>query len=310
MAAIMRFHHHSSWLAGSVADLPTPFNQHGEIDAKAFARLCERQLEAGAPALVVAETAGEASTLSLAEQEYLIRTAVEVVHGRARIIAGAGSNSTSHAIELARLAEAAGADAVMSVVPYYNKPMQDGIAAHFQAIALSTGLPIVLHDVPSRTIRELADDTLSRVAERRQFIGLRDGSGDVTRPMRLAGRLRGGFRLMSGDDATALAYVAAGGNGSISMVANVTPDLCRAIHSSLSQGRPQTARDLQRRLTALQACLGKESPAALKYALSLLGLMRPAMRLPLAELDEPSKAAVARALMEVADEDLLGAAEA
>jgi len=298
------------WLAGCIPDLPTPFDDDGEIDAKAFARLCERQIETGAGALVVGETAGETSTLSGAEQELLIRTAVDVAHGRAKVIAGAGSNSTSHAIELARRAEAAGADAVMSVVPYYNKPMQEGIAAHFQAIALSTALPIVLHDVPSRTLRELADDTLLRLAERRQFVGLRDGTGDVTRPLRLSGRLRSGFRLMSGDDATALAFASAGGDGSISMVANVTPDLCRAIHSSLRQGRLQTARYLQRRLGALQASLGKESPAALKYALSLLGLMRPTMRLPLVELDEPSKAAVASALIEVADEDLLGAAEA
>jgi 4-hydroxy-tetrahydrodipicolinate synthase len=307
---IMTSQNPPSWLAGCIPDLPTPFGEDGEIDRTAFTRLCTRQIEAGAPALVAGETAGEASTLSAAEQEFLIRAAVEIAHGRARVIAGAGSNSTSQAIELARRAEAAGADAVICVVPYYNKPMQEGIAAHFQAVALSTGLPIVLHDVPSRTIRELADETLLRLAERRQFIGLRDGTGDVTRPLRLSGRLPSGFRLMSGDDATALAYVAAGGDGAISMIANVTPDLCRAIHSSLRQGRLQTTRYLQRRLTALQACLAKESPAALKYALSLLGLMRPAMRLPLVELDEPTKAAVARALMDVADEDLLGAAEA
>jgi 4-hydroxy-tetrahydrodipicolinate synthase len=307
---IMTSQNPPSWLAGCIPDLPTPFGEDGEIDRTAFTRLCMHQIEAGAPTLVVGETAGEASTLSAAEQEFLIRAAVEIAHGRARVIAGAGSNSTSQAIELARRAEAAGADAVICVVPYYNKPMQEGIAAHFQAVALSTGLPIVLHDVPSRTIRELADETLLRLAERRQFIGLRDGTGDVTRPLRLSGRLPSGFRLMSGDDATALAYVAAGGDGAISMIANVTPDLCRAIHSSLRQGRLQTTRYLQRRLTALQACLAKESPAALKYALSLLGLMRPAMRLPLVELDEPTKAAVARALMDVADEDLLGAAEA
>jgi 4-hydroxy-tetrahydrodipicolinate synthase len=307
---IMTSQNPPSWLAGCIPDLPTPFGEDGEIDRTAFTRLCMRQIEAGAPTLVAGETAGEASTLSAAEQEFLIRAAVEIAHGRARVIAGAGSNSTSQAIELARRAEAAGADAVICVVPYYNKPMQEGIAAHFQAVALSTGLPIVLHDVPSRTIRELADETLLRLAERRQFIGLRDGTGDVTRPLRLSGRLPSGFRLMSGDDATALAYVAAGGNGAISMIANVTPDLCRAIHSSLRQGRLQTTRYLQRRLTALQACLAKESPAALKYALSLLGLMRPAMRLPLVELDEPTKAAVARALTDVADEDLLGAAEA
>jgi len=305
---IMTSSDHLSWLSGCIPDLPTPFDEDGGIDAKAFARLCARQIEAGVPTLVVGETAGEAATLSATEQELLIRTALDIAHGRAKVIAGTGANSTSRAIELARLAEAAGADAVMSVVPYYNKPMQEGIAAHFQAIALSTALPIVLHDVPSRTVRELADDTLLRLAERRQFIGLRDGTGDVTRPQRLSARLRSGFRLLSGDEATALAFVGAGGDGSISMVANITPDLCRAVHSNLRQGRLQTARYLER-LGALQACL-KESPAALKYALSLLGLMRPTMRLPLVELDEPSKAAVANALMEVADEDLLGTAEA
>ncbi|WP_024518275.1 4-hydroxy-tetrahydrodipicolinate synthase [Bradyrhizobium sp. Tv2a-2] len=297
-------------LAGCIPDLPTPFDEDGEIDDEAFARLCARQIAAGAPALVVGETAGEASTLSAAEDERLIRTAVAVSDGRVHVIAGAGSNSTGQAIELARRAEAAGADAVMSVVPYYNKPMQEGIAAHFQAIALSTGLPIILHDVPSRTVRELADDTLLRLAERRQFIGLRDGTSDVTRPLRLSGRLPDSFRLLSGDDATALAYVAAGGDGSISAVCNVTPDLCHIIHSSLKQGRMQTARYLQRRLGALQTCLGKESPAALKYALSLLGVIRPTMRLPLVELDEPSKAAVASALADMDDEELPAAADA
>lgn len=299
-----------AWLAGCIPDIPTPFDENGEIDRKAFARLCLRQIEAGASALLVGETAGEASTLSAIEHDHLIRTAIDVAQGRARIIAGAGSNSTSHAIALTRLAEAAGADAVMSVVPYYNKPMQEGIAAHFQAIALSTGLPIVLHDVPTRTIRELADDTLLRLAERRQFAGLRDGTGDVTRPVRLSTRLPDGFRLLSGDDATAFAYVAAGGDGSISMISNIAPDLCRAIYSHVRQGRLQTARYLQRPLDALQASLGKESPAAMKYALSLLGLMRPTMRLPLVEPCEPLKAAVAGALMDLPDEHLLGAARA
>jgi 4-hydroxy-tetrahydrodipicolinate synthase len=297
-------------LAGCIPDLPTPFDEDGNIDGEAFARLCARQIVAGAPALVVGETAGEAATLSAAEEERLIRTAVAVADGRVQVIAGAGSNSTGQAIELARRAEAAGADAVMSVVPYYNRPMQEGIAAHFQAIALSTGLPIILHDVPSRTVRELADDTLLRLAERRQFIGLRDGTSDITRPLRLSARLPDSFRLLSGDDATALAYVAAGGDGSISAVSNVTPDLCCIIHSSLKQGRIQTARYLQRRLGGLVACLGRESPGALKYALSLLGVIRPTMRLPLVELDEPSKAAVASALADIDDEELPAAADA
>jgi hypothetical protein len=165
------------WLSGYIPDLPTPFDESGRIDLKAFADLCERQIAAGVSALVVCEAAGEASTLSSDEHEAVIRAAVETSHGRARVIGGAGSNSTSRAIELTRRAEAAGADAVLSVVPYYNKPMQNGIAAHFLAVAGATGLPIILHDIPSRTVRELANDTLTRLAESRQFVGLRDGSG-------------------------------------------------------------------------------------------------------------------------------------
>src|SRR5216684_2257421 len=141
-------------LAGYIPDLPTPFDEKGAVDLAAFVKLCERQIEAGVSAIVVCETAGEASTLTSSEQNDLIRAAVEVARGRIRVIAGAGSNSTSQAIELTQRAEAAGADAVLSVVPYYNNPMQAGIYAHFRAIAVSTSLPIILHDVPSRTIRE------------------------------------------------------------------------------------------------------------------------------------------------------------
>jgi 4-hydroxy-tetrahydrodipicolinate synthase len=300
----------AAWLTGVIPDLPTPFDEAGAVDLKAFERLCERQIAAGVSAVVVCDIAGEASTLSPAEQESLVRTAVDVAHGRVRVIAGAGSNSTSHAIELTGRAEALGADAVLSVVPYYNKPMQAGIEAHFRAIAGSTRLPIILHDIPSRTVRELADDTLARLAESRQFAGLCDSTGDVTRPERLSTRLPGKFRIMSGHDATALAYFATGGDGCISTISNVTPDLCRAIFSSCRQGRLQAARYLQKRLEPLGACLSQQSPAALKYALSLLGLMHPTVRLPLVELDEPPKAAVARAIADIADEDLLGAAEA
>lgn len=299
-----------TWLTGYVPDLPTPFDEAGEVDLAALTRLCERQIEAGVPALVVCETAGEAPTLSPAEQEHVIRTAVEVADGRTRVIAGAGSNSTTQAIELMRRAEAAGADALLCVVPYYNKPMQDGIHAHFRAIAGATGLPIILHDIPSRTVRELADDTLVRLAERWQFIGLRDATGDVSRPMRLTGRLPPGFRWLSGCDPTSFAFIASGGHGCISTVSNVTPDLCSIIFANCKQGRLQTARYLQSRIGPLQACLWKDNPAALKYALSLLGLMHPRVRLPLVELDEPAKAAVAAALSAISDEDLVGAAEA
>ncbi len=193
---------------------------------------------------------------------------------------------------------------MLSVVPYYNKPMQAGIHAHFRAIAISTELPIILHDVPSRTMRELSDDTLLRLAELRHFIGLKDGAGDIARLLRLRSRLPAGFRLLSGDDATALAFAANGGDGCISLVSNVAPALCQAIFTNCRLGRLQTARYLQNRLAPLTAALAKESPAALKYALCLLGFTSPATRLPIVGLDDAAKAEVADAIAEIGDEDI------
>ncbi|TYL95554.1 4-hydroxy-tetrahydrodipicolinate synthase [Bradyrhizobium rifense] len=295
----------SAWFTGFIPDLPTPFDAADAIDLNVFAALCERQIAAGVPALVVCETAGEAPTLSPAEQELVIRTAVDVVRGRVRVIAGVMSNATGRAIELAQQAEAAGADAIIAVVPAYNKPMQEGMLTHFRTIAGSTGLPVILHDVPSRTLRPLADETLLRLVESRQFVGLRDGSGDVTRPMRLGRLLPAGFRLLSGDDTTAFGYIAGGGDGSISEVSNIAPDLCRTIFSQVRQGRLQSARYLHKRLVPLIACLSRESPAALKYALSVLGLMSAATRLPIVLLDAAAQREVVRAFAAIADEELI-----
>jgi 4-hydroxy-tetrahydrodipicolinate synthase len=299
----------ASWLAGYIPDLPTPFDEADRIDMTAFAKLCERQIESGVPAIAVGETAGEASTLTPVEHDTIVHTAVEIARGRVRVIAGTGSNSTSQAIELARRAEAAGADACLSVVPYYNRPMQAGIHAHFHAISGSIGLPIILHDIPSRTNRELADDTLARLAQSKQFIGLRDGTGDITRPMRVRSLLPAEFRLMSGEDATALAFLANGGDGCISITSNVAPGLCQAVYSNCRRGRLQSAQYSFNRLARLTPCLTKESPAALKFALCLLGLMHPNTRLPIVELDEKAKAEVASAIAEIGDEDLASPSE-
>jgi 4-hydroxy-tetrahydrodipicolinate synthase len=296
--------HRTAWLAGYIPDLPTPFDAAGAIDMAALQRLCERQIEAGAPAIVVCETTGESSTLTPAEQAGVIRAAVRIAGGRVRVIAGAGSNSTSQAIELTRQAEAEGADAALSVVPYYNKPMQAGIAAHFTAIAGATALPIILHDIPARTNRELSDATLAGLAQSPRFIGLRDGSGDVARVARLRSLLPADFRLMAGDDSTALACVASGADGCISLTSNVAPKLCRAVLSSYGRGLLQAARDLQDKLAPLTAALSRESPAALKYALCLLGLMSPDTRLPIVELDDAAKAEVANAIAAIGDEEI------
>ena len=294
----------ATWLAGYIPDLPTPLDDRDRLDLAAFARLCERQIDAGVTAIVVAETAAEASTLTPAEHDRLMRTAVDVADGRVRVIAGAGSNSTGQAIELTRRAEHAGADAVLSVVPYYNKPMQAGIQAHFEAIAGCTALPIILHDIPSRTMRELSDDTLVRLADSISFIGLRDASCDVTRAMRLQSRLPPGFRLLSGDDVTACAFIANGGDGCISAVSNVAPALCRTIFANCRQGRLQSARYLHERLAPLAALLSREGPAALKYALSLLGLASPHTRLPMVELADVAKAEVTSAVAAIGEDEL------
>ena len=176
---------HVSKLSGYAPALPTPFADDGNINVAAFEQFCDRQVRAGATALVVCGTTGEAPTLRPAEHSTLIQIAVAAARGRVPVIAGAGSNSTSHAIELTRDAEAAGADATLSVVPYYNKPTQAGLYEHFSAIAQSSGLPMILYDVPSRTVCGLADETIARLAKLPNIIGLKDATGDVTRPTRL-----------------------------------------------------------------------------------------------------------------------------
>jgi 4-hydroxy-tetrahydrodipicolinate synthase len=290
----------TTWLAGYISDLPTPFDENDEIDLVAFAKLCERQIKAGATAIVVAETAGEATNLTLTEHDAVVRAAVGIARGRIRVIAGAGSNSTGQAVELTRRAEAAGADAVLSVVPYYNKPTQSGISAHFQAIAATTTLPVILHDVPSRTVRGLSDDTIAKLAESVQFAGLRDATCDVARPGRLRPSVGPEFRLLSGDDASAVAFLACGGDGCISVISNIAPDLCQAIYSSCKQGRFQIARQAALRLAPLTDCFSHDdTPAPLKYALSRLGLISPGVRLPIVELNAQSKAEIASAISAV-----------
>jgi 4-hydroxy-tetrahydrodipicolinate synthase len=280
-------------LSGYAPALPTPFDDAGELDLPALERLCHRQVEEGATALVVCGTTGEASTLSRAEHGSVVRAAVRASHGRIPVIAGAGSNSTSQAIELSKDAEAAGADAVLSVVPYYNKPTQAGMCAHFRAIAESIGLPIILHDVPARTVCGLADDTIARLAELPQFIGLKDATGDVARPLRLRSLVGSEFRLLSADDATALAFFAQGGDGCISLTSNVVPGLCRALYIAWTQGEIAQAQQLAAVAARVTAVLHRESdPAPVKYALSAMDLVLPRVRLPLVELKGETRAEI------------------
>ena len=299
MATIGR---HIAMLSGYAPALPTPFADDGNIDVAAFEQFCDRQIREGAAALVVCGTTGEAPTLTPAEHATLIQIAVAVTGGRVPVIAGAGSNSTAHAIELTEDAETAGADAILSVVPYYNKPTQGGMCAHFSAIAETTGLPIILYDVPSRTACGLADETIARLAELPNIIGLKDATGDVTRPSRLRPQLGQEFRLFTGDDATALSFLSQGGNGCISVTSNLAPGLCRDMFLACRQGQLTRAQGLAVSVAQLTTVLFREtSPTPLKYALSLLGLMSPKVRLPLVELTDASRAEVAAAVAQFYD---------
>jgi len=289
-------------LSGYAPAVPTPFSQDGSIDLPALERFCDRLIREHATALVVCGTTGEAPTLSPAEDDAVIRTAVAAADGRVPVIAGAGSNSTSHAIDLARQAEAAGADAILAVVPYYNRPTQAGLLAHFRALADATALPLILYDVPSRTACKLADDTIARLAEHPRCIGLKDASGDIARPARLRALAGPDFRLLSGDDATALGFIANGGHGCISVTANVATGLCRSMYLAWKHGQTGHAQRLALALARLNETLFAETnPAPLKYALSLMGSMSPAVRLPLVEASDACRAAIAAVLEDLSD---------
>jgi 4-hydroxy-tetrahydrodipicolinate synthase len=296
--------HSVSRLQGFVPAIPTPFDRDGNIDGSALENFCERQIQDGAVALVVCGTTGEAPTLTRTEHEMVVQIAVDVAGGRVPVIAGAGSNSTARAIELARDAEASSADAILSGVPYYNKPIQRGLYAHFRAIAESTGLPIILYDVPSRTVGGLADETITRLAEHPRIIGLKDATGDIARPLRLRSILGREFRLLSGDDASAMAFMASGGDGCISVTSNLAPRLCRSVHLACVHGDLPEAQRLAASIARLAAVLFRETnPTPLKYALSLCDLMSPRVRLPLIEPMEATKREVEAVLARFRDGD-------
>ena len=290
-------------LSGYMPAIPTPFDQDGNVDEAALGRFCKRQIETGANALVVCGTTSEAPTLTTDEHRKIIRVAVKAAAKRVPVIAGAGSNSTEHAIELSQQAEAAGADAILSVVPYYNKPSQAGLCGHFTAIMDKVPLPLILYDVPLRTACGLGDATVMQLSGHEQCAGLKDATGDISRPLRLKPRLKPDFRLFSGDDATALGFFAHGGDGCISVTSNVAPGLCQAMYLAFTGGQPMLAQYLAIHVAKLTAALFSETnPVVPKYALSLLGLMSARVRLPLVEAREEIKAEVARLLSQMAAE--------
>lgn len=281
---------------GSIPALITPF-RGGIVDEQAFRNLVEKQIEGGSHALVPCGTTGECATLSHDEHIRVIQLCVEAAAGRVPVIAGAGSNATSEAIHLAKAAKAAGADAMLSVTPYYNKPNQEGIYAHFKAIHDAVDLPVVLYNVPGRTVADISVETMGRLAQLPRVIGVKDATGDMSRVARHRALAGADFIQLSGDDPSALGFYAHGGKGCISVTANVAPALCAQLQNALAQGAIEAAREIEDKLAPLHRALFVEpSPAPTKYAVSLLGICSDDVRLPILPCTEGAKAQVREAM--------------
>jgi 4-hydroxy-tetrahydrodipicolinate synthase len=292
-------------LSGYAPAIPTPFKKSGDVDVAALERYCDWQIKEGARALVVCGTTGEAPTLTEVEHDTIVRAAVNVAHRRVPVIAGAGSNSTVHAKALARDAEAAGADAILSVVPYYNRPTQRGLYEHFTATMNAVSLPVILYDVPARTGCTLGEETIIRLAQRPRCFGLKDAAGDPTRALRLRAKLGPQFRLLCGDDALALAYFVHGGDGCISVTSNVAPRLCKELYETWIKGNTRDSQRLMLMILDLTRVLFREaSPAPVKCALDFRGLMSGRVRLPLCEVSGPTKYEISSILAEVLGPDV------
>lgn len=283
-------------LSGCLTALPTPFTD-GAVDEAGFAALCQWQIGLGVAGLVVCSVTGEASTLRPEEQGRLVRRAVATAGRRVPVLAGIVANATASAVALARQAEQAGADGLLAAVPSYNRPSQEGLVGHFRAIHDAVGLPLFLSDAPRRACRGLEVETILRLAELPRVGGLEDATGDLARPPRLRRRLGPGFRLLSGDDATALGFLAQGGDGSISVAANVAPKLMRQMHDAFRRGDRAEAGLIAALLDRLTAALALESdPVPVKHALARMGRLGEALRLPLCPAGEATRAALAQAM--------------
>ncbi len=281
---------------GSIPALVTPFAA-GRVDPAIFRDFVAWQIDQGSDGLVPCGTTGEAATLSTEEQRRVIEIAVEVAAGRVPVLAGCGSNNTAHAIELTRIAKEAGADAALHVPPYYNRPNQDGIYAHLEAVA-AEGLPIVLYNVPSRTITDISVETMARLASLPNVVGVKDATGNLARVSAQRAACGADFIQLSGNDDMSLGFNAMGGVGCVSVTANVAPRLCADFQKAMREGRWADALDLQDRLFPLHVALFSDaSPGPVKYALSRVRGDFPAeLRAPMTEPSAASKKAVDDAL--------------
>ena len=286
-----------SLLRGSITALITPMTQAGEIDAAAFAAFIDWQITSGTSAIVPAGTTGESPTLTHEEHRRVIEIAVHAAANRVPVIAGAGSNSTAEAIDLAIHARQAGATAIMVVTPYYNKPSQEGLHRHYTAIADAAELPLIIYNIPSRSVIDMTPETMARLAAHPNIVGVKDATANLARPLHTRALCGPDFIQLSGEDHTALSFLAAGGTGCISVTANVAPALCARMHQAWAEGRLADAMAIQDRLLPLHDALFCEpSPGPAKYAASLLNRATPHVRLPLAPITDAAQARVRAAM--------------
>ncbi len=284
---------------GSCTALVTPFS-NGTVDEDAFCRFVEWQIDEGTHGLVPVGTTGESPTLSHDEHQRVVELAIKTAAGRVPVIAGAGSNSTAEAIELARHAKKVGADAVLVVTPYYNKPTQEGLFQHYKAINDAADIPIIIYNIPGRSVIDMSVDTMRRCYELKNVIGVKDATADLSRVSQQRLAMGETFNQLSGEDATALGFNAHGGHGCISVTSNVAPRLCAQFQNACREGDYATALKLQDRLMPLHDVLFIETnPGPAKYALSRLGLCSDETRLPLCPISDATKSAVDAALEKV-----------
>lgn len=289
---------------GSIPALITPMHEDGSIDWPNYRSLIDWHIRSGTDAIVAMGSTGESATISMDEHCEAIAIAIDQANGRLPVIAGTGANSTSEAIELSQFAAKAGAVAALSVVPYYNKPTQQGLYAHYRAIAEAADIPLILYNVPGRTITDLADETVLRLAQIPNIAGLKDATGDIGRGISLLRSLPEGFALYSGDDPTAAALMLLGARGNISVTANVIPATMAELCTAARTGDVAAVRDISMRIAPLHAAMFVESnPIPVKWALSHMGKITAAYRLPLTPLSEARHEEVMGALQSALEDE-------
>ena len=284
---------------GSFVALITPFNE-GKIDEKSFGDFVEWQIAQGTNGLVPVGTTGESPTLNHDEHMRVVEICIEVAAGRVPVIAGAGSNSTEEAIMLAKHAKSAGADAALVVTPYYNKPTQEGLFRHYKEIHDQGNIPILIYNIPARSIVDMSVETMGRLSAMQNIVGVKDATSDLNRPILTSAECGDAFCQLSGEDGTAIPFNAAGGHGCISVTGNIAPKLCSEMQAAWFNGEVTRAMELQSLLMPLHSAMFCEtSPGPVKYAAELLGLASSLSRLPICEISDISKQKVESAMKDL-----------